>query len=171
MTIEIVPIAPQYIESLHATLDIVAREHRYLAMLEAPPLEGVRAFALGNIEKRNPQFVAVDNGAVVGWCDVVRKQWDVQRHSGVLGMGLRPTHRGRGLGKALLTTTLAAARAEQFIRTELTVYVDNAPAIALYERVGFQREGVIAKCALLAGRYVDALLMALIEPDHSAGRS
>jgi hypothetical protein len=33
--IEIVPIEPDHIESFHRTLDFVAREQRYLAMLEA----------------------------------------------------------------------------------------------------------------------------------------
>ena len=33
--IEIVPIAEAHIESFHRTLDVVARERRYLAFLEA----------------------------------------------------------------------------------------------------------------------------------------
>jgi hypothetical protein len=42
--IEIVPISPAHIEGFHRTLDLVARERRYLALLEAPPLESMRAF-------------------------------------------------------------------------------------------------------------------------------
>lgn len=169
MPIEIVPIEPDHVEGLHATLDAVARERRYLAMTEAPPLASVRAFVHGNLENRNPQLVAVDAGAVVGWCDVFRKDWPVQRHSGVLGMGVLATHRGRGLGRALLSATLAASKAASFTRVELTVYEDNARAIALYEKAGFEREGLVRNCALFDGRYVHAILMSIIDLDRTAG--
>ena len=55
----IVPMAETHIESFHRALDTVARERKYLAFLEAPPLPRTRDFVLGMIEKRNPQFVAV----------------------------------------------------------------------------------------------------------------
>ena len=53
-TIEIVPIAESHIEGFHRDLDIVALERRYLAFLEAPPIESTRAFVLGNIKRREP---------------------------------------------------------------------------------------------------------------------
>jgi hypothetical protein len=68
--IEIVPIAQGHIEGFHRALDIVARERRYLAFLEAPPIEATRAFVLDNIKRGHPQFVAVTADEVVGRCDV-----------------------------------------------------------------------------------------------------
>jgi hypothetical protein len=56
--VENVPITQDHIESFHRTLDIVAQERRYLAFLEAPPLESTQAFVLNNIEQRFPQLVA-----------------------------------------------------------------------------------------------------------------
>ena len=53
--VEIVPIAQDHVESFHRALDIVARERRYLAFLEAPPIESTRAFILNNIEHGYPQ--------------------------------------------------------------------------------------------------------------------
>ena len=58
-TVEIVPIRQDHIESFHRALDFVARERRYLSFLEAPPLESIRTFVLGNIEHRHPQLVAL----------------------------------------------------------------------------------------------------------------
>ena len=48
---------------------------------------------------------------------------------------------------------------------------DNERAIALYERVGFKREGLLRDAVLLDGRYMDMILMALINrpPDHPGG--
>src|SRR6476660_307797 len=45
-SLEIIPMTPDHIDSYHRTLDFIARERRYLAFLEAPPLESTRAFVL-----------------------------------------------------------------------------------------------------------------------------
>jgi hypothetical protein len=71
--VEIVPIAEGHIEAFHRTLDIVARERRYLAFLEAPPLQATRTFILGVISQDYPQFVAMADGEVAGWCDIIPK--------------------------------------------------------------------------------------------------
>jgi putative acetyltransferase len=45
-------------------------------------------------------------------------------------------------------------------RLELSVYTDNIRAIALYERFGFEREGLCRAYAWRDGAYVDSLAMA-----------
>jgi hypothetical protein len=70
-TFEIVPIAEEHISGFRAAVDVVARERKYLAFLEAPPLENVTRFVLRNIELAYPQFVVLSAGTVVGWCDVL----------------------------------------------------------------------------------------------------
>jgi putative acetyltransferase len=50
------------------------------------------------------------------------------------------------------------------LRIELTVYDDNARAIALYRKFGFEIEGRHRGYALRDGRYVDALTMARLHP-------
>jgi hypothetical protein len=47
MDIAIVSTRPEYIESFHRALDIVARERKYLTLLEAPPLARLRGFVVG----------------------------------------------------------------------------------------------------------------------------
>lgn len=56
------------------------------------------------------------------------------------GVYVEPTHRGRGLGRALVATALAAAREE---RAALALYVreDRPPARALYAALGFRTVG------------------------------
>lgn len=44
-------------------------------------------------------------------------------------------------------------------RLELTVYSDNAAAIALYRKFGFEQEGCSPAYAFREGRFVDALHM------------
>ncbi len=176
-TVEIGPITEAHIESFHKTLDVVARERRYLAFLEAPPLESTRAFILNNIAHGYPQFVATVAGEVsaaevsagevlgrdvVGWCDVTPKSRPIYAHCGVLGMGLLPRFRGQGLGTRLITRTLHAARAFGLSRVELTVREDNRSAIALYEKVGFVTEGLQRNGALVDGEYENIIEMAIL---------
>lgn len=48
-------------------------------------------------------------------------------------------------------------------RLELTVYTDNTHAIRLYEKFGFEQEGIRRSFAFKEGRYVDALAMARLK--------
>jgi RimJ/RimL family protein N-acetyltransferase len=59
-----------------------------------------------------------------------------------LGMSLHPDVRGQGWGRALLQAAIDHARAAQMHKIELEVWPDNARAIGLYERFGFEVEGV-----------------------------
>ena len=47
-------------------------------------------------------------------------------------------------------------------RLELTVYVDNAPAIGLYRKFGFEVEGTRRADAFRDGKFVDSLMMARV---------
>jgi putative acetyltransferase len=51
------------------------------------------------------------------------------------------------------------------LRLELSVYVDNAPAIALYRKFGFVVEGTFRAYAMRDGAYVDAYAMARLHPN------
>jgi ribosomal protein S18 acetylase RimI-like enzyme len=153
----------RHVAGFRDVLDGVAREHRYLAFVEAPALPQVRRFVLNNLRSGAPQFVAVDAGRVIGWCDVTPKAHATLRHSGTLGMGVAASHRSCGVGKALLEATLRAAHERGLTRIELVVRVDNEPAIALYRRFGFEVEGRLRDYLVVDERAHDALAMARID--------
>ena len=156
------------VEGFHHCVDVVARERRYLGLVESPPLEQSRAFVRGLLAGGGVLVVAVEEGggdagdAVVGWCDIGRNPREGFRHCGRLGMGLLPAFRGRGLGRRLADAAIAAARSRGLERIELEVFASNARAIALYERLGFAREGVKRRARKLDGAYDDELFMALL---------
>ncbi len=79
-------------------------------------------------------------------------------------MGLLPDWRGHGLGRRLLQIALDQADALRFSRVELDVVTDNTAAIALYERMGFVREGVKAGAWRLNDVTRDILQMARRNP-------
>ena len=87
------------------------------------------------------------------------------RHVGSIGMAVRDDWQGKGVGTALMEAALDLANNWlNLTRIELSVYVDNAPAIALYKKLGFEVEGTHRRFALRKGEYVDAFSMARLKP-------
>ncbi|WP_246713549.1 GNAT family N-acetyltransferase [Rhizobium esperanzae] len=84
-----------------------------------------------------------------------------RQHAASLGMGVHDDFTGRGLGTFLMAAMVDAADDWLDIkRLELTVYTDNAVAIRLYEKFGFEKEGLLRAFGYRAGEYVDAFTMA-----------
>ena len=85
------------------------------------------------------------------------------RHSGTIGMAVRDEWQGKGVGTELMRTALDLAdNWLNLTRIELTVYTDNAAAVALYEKFGFEIEGTHRRYAFRDGGFVDACSMARI---------
>jgi len=108
-------------------------------------------------------LVACVDGKVVGDVSLLTQQPPRRRHVGQIGMAVHDDWCGRGIGTALLKSTIDLAdRWLNLSRLELTVYVDNGPAIRLYEKCGFLREGCFHQFAFRDGAYVDAWAMARV---------
>jgi putative acetyltransferase len=106
-------------------------------------------------------LVAEIDGRVVGTLSLHVEANPRRRHSAGIGMGVHDEFQGRGVGSALLTAAIALG--DDWLglrRIELTVYVDNARAIRLYERHGFEIEGTARDFAFRDGAFVDAHTMA-----------
>jgi ribosomal protein S18 acetylase RimI-like enzyme len=160
---EITAIAEIHISGFREAIDVVAHEKKYLAFLEAPPLESTRAFVMNNIKHGYPQFVVLDGNSVIGWCDIIpNRSRPVHYHCGTLGIGLLPEFRGRGIGRALMLRTITAAFAFGITRVELTVREKNTNAIGLYKSVGFETEGLHRNAVCIDAQYENLYSMALL---------
>lgn len=167
-SVAILPFAPPYLEGFRACMDAVARERRWLAFLEAPPLEESRRYTEMMLEKGYPFLLALDDGKVVGWCDIAGGGRPTYAHVGILGIGLLPPYRDRGLGRRLMSATLEAGRASGFERIELRVHARNERGRKLYEKLGFRLEGTARKAFKADGAYDDVHLMGLIFEEGSS---
>jgi len=164
MTHPVLPIELRHIDSFGDCVAEVARERRYLAIVEGFAPEQNALWVALNRARGNPLHVALDQDRVVGWCEVRREALAGREHSGTLGIGVRPAYRGAGLGRRLIEAALADAWARGFIRVELWVRAPNAVAIALYEKAGFTVEGRRRDAVRLDAGPEDELLMARFTP-------
>jgi RimJ/RimL family protein N-acetyltransferase len=160
--VRIVPSEDHHIEGWAKCVDVVARERRYLALVEVS-LDSAREFLTSLKAGGGVHYVAATpDNRVVGWCDIHRRGGEGFRHAGVLGIGLLPDHRGQGIGRRLMDATVQAAQAAGIERIELGVFATNSVAASLYRSCGFVQEGVQRGARKIDGRYDDQILMALV---------
>lgn len=111
-------------------------------------------------------FVAVTDERpvhVVGLLTADGKQRRAIRHCASVGLSVARDWRRQGIGEALMRCVVEWARESGVVtRLELEVLTRNESAIRLYERVGFQREGLRRHALLRHGEYLDELTMALL---------
>ena len=98
---------------------------------------------------------------VIGWCDIVPGSIEGFTHRGTLGMGVHKDYRRQGVGERLLKRTIDGAKVRGIECVELEVFASNAPAICLYEKLGFVREGLKNNARKLDNVYDDIVIMAL----------
>lgn len=107
-------------------------------------------------------LVAVSGEHVIGMMNVdTFPNRPRRRHVGAIGISVGEAWHGKGVGKALMQAGIDLAdNWLNLTRLELEVYADNEAAIRLYERFGFEREGVLRQHAFRNGEFVDAIVMA-----------
>jgi ribosomal protein S18 acetylase RimI-like enzyme len=99
-------------------------------------------------------------GDIAGHVDLRARPEPASSHRAMLGMGVHRAYRRRGLGKELVETALAWARADTDVRwVDLEVLADNAPACALYLDCGFTMVARIADMLRIGGESCDLIYM------------
>jgi putative acetyltransferase len=130
--------------------------------LPFPSLEEWRKRLAEPTESLYSLVACVENEEVVGQLSIQTfPDRPRRRHVGYLGMAVRDDWQGKGVGTALMEA--AVDLAENWLnltRLELEVFVDNTPAIKLYEKWGFKVEGTLVDYAFRDGEYVDTYIMA-----------
>lgn len=130
------------------------------SVIQASSLPGASFFSESN--PPHIHLVAELDGAVVGYIRL-KPPTPLPENAHVVhvsGIAVHPEARRRGVAAALLTAAEPFARSCGAVKISLRVLGTNAPAIALYERLGYEREGVLRDEFVINGRYVDDVMMA-----------
>ncbi|NWF69522.1 MAG: GNAT family N-acetyltransferase [Chloroflexi bacterium] len=103
----------------------------------------------------------LDDDRLLGFVDLSGILWT----HGVawLGIGFGPEHQGKGYGYETMKLVLDFGFGELNLhRIQLTVFSYNTRARALYEKLGFQREGLYREMLHRDGQRYDVLLYGLL---------
>jgi len=139
-----------------------AIEHSTALWTETPQsaAEGVTWLA-AHLE-RGSAFVAEADGEVAGFAAFAPwRALDGYRHTVEDSVYVREGRHGLGIGSALLTTLIAAAREAGHHLVIAGIEAGNGASIRLHERFGFEHAGTVREAGIKFGRRLDLTLMRL----------
>ncbi len=129
----------QYLKATAAETPFLIREPDEITL----SIEQEQAFIKAKKDSENELLLIAEiGGRHIGNCSIMRiGGYRRYRHRCEAAIALYKEYCGLGIGKAMLETALEAAKKMGYGQAELEVIVGNKPAIALYEKLGFQIYG------------------------------
>jgi RimJ/RimL family protein N-acetyltransferase len=155
-----------------ATLDDAEKLRRYAGDLFAEHLPGIPrrdmpsldaevAFIRSYLDPANATLlVAEEGGEILGNIGLLSGSLSELAHVGEFGISVARDHRGLGIGTALIASLEQWAPAHGIRRIEVRAFASNPGALRLYERLGYEREGVLRGAAYVDGAYVAVIVLA-----------
>ena len=156
-------VRPAEVDDLPAILAIYS--HAVLnstATADEEPQPLAQRLAWWQVHEREnmPIFVAEIDGEVVGWSSLSRFHPRVAyRFTAEDSIYIAEEHRGRGLGRALLSPLMARAQTLGLHAVVALITADNAASIALHQRFGFEPVGRLPQVLRKFGRWLDLAIL------------
>jgi putative acetyltransferase len=106
-------------------------------------------------------YIFINKNKQVGMCKLVPLTYRSAHCVYCGGVAIHPNYSGQGLGKKMMLSVKTYTVQQNYVRIELSVAIHNLTAIAVYEKVGFEKIGVLKKYGYLKAenKYVDEWLM------------
>lgn len=164
------PIGVENAEAMFASLNDPIVRHM-TATRDTYSLEQVRKYcaAIGDDEDR-ADFAIFDNerpDIAVGEVSINEADWDNRMANYRIAL-YGEAFIGKGYGSAATRLVLAYGFNQMNLhRIDLEVYEYNQRAIAMYEHIGFVREGVKRDALYWEGRFHDVILMSLLRHEFA----
>jgi RimJ/RimL family protein N-acetyltransferase len=106
-------------------------------------------------EENSIFFVAQEEDKLIGFLAVLGGKLQRNKHSAYIVIGVLQEYTGRGVGTSLFKECFHWARSKHLHRLELTVMTHNKKGIALYEKMGFKKEGVKKASLRINNEWID----------------
>ncbi|WP_374703099.1 GNAT family N-acetyltransferase [Neobacillus cucumis] len=128
---------------------------------------GFKQIIKNDTESPNNLFLVAEvDGKVVGFSRCVGSQLKRSSHKVEFGVCVLKEYWGYGIGRSLLEESLQWADANSIKKVTLNVLETNEKARRLYEKYGFEVEGVLKKDKLHSdGKYYNTILMGRFNVD------
>lgn len=91
-------------------------------------------------------YVAEDGAGIAGMYKMGANYPDLGAHISSATYLVAPSAQGKGIGRAMVTHSIVQAQSEGYLAMQFNYVVStNAPAVALYEKLGFRIVGTLPK--------------------------
>jgi RimJ/RimL family protein N-acetyltransferase len=110
-------------------------------------------------------YIFEDNNVAVGMFKLVPLSYRNTHIAYLGGVAIDPLFAGKGHGLGMLRAIINYANDKGFLRVELSVASINHKAIRLYEKAGFEKEGLLKNYTYLKSenQFLDEVMMAWIK--------
>ncbi len=123
---------------------------------------------LAGHDQNTIMLVALVDGVVVGNAGLHLETNLRRRHAAHFGITVADEFAGRGIGSLLMhEITNLADNWLNILRIELTVFADNQKAQNMYQKHGFEKEGILRGYAMRDGKLMDVWAMARLHPKQA----
>lgn len=123
-----------------------------------PEREGFRLIFRAKIEgivMRNVvDLVAIENGKMIGECEIVRRKGEI----GVLGLIVSKEWRRKGVGSRLLAKAMEMAKTVGMSRLRAEVAEENSSAVIFLAKKGFSMNGTMPRDTAMGVRRISLML-------------
>ncbi|MCM1451574.1 MAG: GNAT family N-acetyltransferase [Clostridium sp.] len=103
--------------------------------------EYVRSYTADICRDRQLRLIVEAGGEFAGAVDIT--DYDPANAHAMLGIGILPEHRGRGVAKAAILQALELCRRLSMRQAAAMVAADNEPSMRLFAACGFERVGLL----------------------------
>ncbi|GAA3658328.1 GNAT family N-acetyltransferase [Asaccharospora irregularis] len=115
-----------------------------------------------NESDNNTVVLAIIDSKVVGLGKIISHKKKKARHVGVLAIAIRDEYCNLGIGRIIMNYLIDWCKSNGVTRKiSLSVRKDNPRAIAVYEKCGFEIEGVLKNERYIDGEFFDIVVMGL----------
>ncbi len=133
--LQIEEVAPRHIKALAKFFaGIIANKDD--ATFHPHPLTEDQAAKICRAQGLDQYFIALSDGEAVAYG--MLRGWEEGFAEPSLGVAIHPSHQGKGLGRRMTSCLIDAARHRGATSVRLSVYSDNAAAVRLYAKLGFE---------------------------------
>ena len=136
--------------------------NKYLLYEPMPETEFMPIF--DDLLQKEVIYIFENSGSAAGKFKLVPCTYRSSHVAYLGGLAIHPSHSGKGLGSLMMKEILEYAKKTGMLRVELSAAVINEKAIRLYEKAGFQKEGILRKYTHLKmeNQFLDEVMMAWI---------
>ena len=126
-------------------------------------IQELRADIQDNVVEGNDFLqIAVEDNKIVGYIRAERGRFNRVCHTAYIVVGILKDYSRKGIGTTFFENLDKWAKENNILRLELTVECRNKAAIHLYEKSGFDIEGIRRKSMLVGEDLIDEYYMAKI---------
>lgn len=116
-----------------------------------------------NSSKNNMMLLAKINDEIIGIGTITSNQKIKGRHVGNLGIAVAKKYCNAGVGKVMMDDLISWCRTNHITKKlSLVTAEDNHRARALYEKCGFETEGILKNEICIDGKFSNLIIMGMM---------